>query len=300
LLALRGVPTIDSKGLLTQFRAHLVDTGLSPATVVNYMADLRAFWRWSEKARDAEVSPFGLEPPDIEEYCAFLRDGRNQAPATVNRRLQALRKFFKFAMEQGWTRTNPAEDVALLSEAVSQRSRFLTPSDVARLLDAVRNGRRRWADRDWAIMQAFLGAGLKLSELTQLLLKDVHLDLEQPCLDVRNTAGEPDRCVPLDSQVCDAMRAYAAVRRSVRGVQHFFVNRDGRPLSTRSVQRLLRHYARTAQLSDLTTQALRYLYARKAFEKSQDPETVARLLGHRHLATTVRYLRPSPTQRAGE
>ena len=78
-----------------------------------------------------------------------------------------------------------------------------------------------------------------------------------------------------------------------RGVEHVFVNRDGNPLSTRSVQRLLHHYARKADLPGLTTQALRYQYATKVYQNSDDLETVAHLLGHRHLATTIRYLRPS-------
>jgi integrase/recombinase XerC len=289
------VTTIDSKGLSAQFKAHLVASGLSSTTVINYMADLRAFLRWSEETRGSEASPFDLEPSDIQEYCIFLRDGLGRAPATVNRRIQALRKFYKFAVEQGWASTNPADEVALLSETVSTRSRGLSPDDVSRLMQVVRGGRRRWADRDWAILQTFLGAGLKLSELTQLLQADVHTDRDAPCLDVRDAAGQPARCVPLDAEVRDALQAYQASRRAAPNVEHFFVNRDGRPISTRSVQRLLRHYARTAELSELTTQSLRYLYARKAYDDSQNPETVARLLGHRHLATTVRYLRPSPT-----
>lgn len=233
-------------------------------------------------------------PSDIDEYCLFLKQSKNHAPATVNRRLQALRKFYHLAVENGWTENNPAEQVSLLSETVSQRSRFLTEDDVDRLEGAVQKGRRRWVARDWAIMHAFLGAGLKLSELTQLRVTDVHIEESESWLGVRDTAGVPDRIVPLDAQTGEAFASYLADRRALPGVEHLFVNRDGRPLSTRSVQRLLRHYARVAQLSELTTQALRYLYARKAYETSQDPETVARLLGHRHLATTIRYLRPGP------
>lgn len=266
---------------------------------MNYLADLRAFLRWAEQARGSGVSPFQLTPPDIEEYCVFLKQGKKHAPATVNRRLQALRKFYHLAMEQGWAEGNPADQVSLLSETVSQRSRFLTTDDVERLEDAVQKGRRRWVARDWAIMQAFLGAGLKLSELTQLRVADVHIQEPEPWLEVRDTTGVPDRTVPLDAQASEALAAYLASRRAVPGVEHLFTNRDGRPLSTRSVQRLLRHYARAAQLSELTTQALRYLFARKAYETSQDPEAVARLLGHRHLATTIRYLRPSPAPGEG-
>ena len=82
-------------------------------------------------------------------------------------------------------------------------------------------------------------------------------------------------------------------RRAAPGVRHVCVNRDGKPLSTRSIQRLLRRYAKAAGLDGLTTQALRYTYARKVYDKSGDVRTVARRLGHRHLATTIRYLRSS-------
>lgn len=286
-----GVGIINGKELLEQFRAHLLDTALASATVVNYMADLRAFLRWSDRCKGAGVSPFELDAADIQAYCVFLQETRQHAPATVNRRLQALRKFYHFAMTQGWAGANPADDVGLLSETVSERSRFLTSRDVSHLLAVVQHSHRRWADRDWAIIQAFLGAGLKLSELTQLAIDDVHLNGTEPCLYVRGV-GEPDRMVPLEPEVCQALRSYLPTRQAAEGVDAFFLNRDGNPLSMRSVQRLLRHYARAAGLNDLTTQALRYIYARRAYEDCHDAETVARLLGHRHLATTIRYLRP--------
>jgi integrase/recombinase XerC len=125
-----------------------------------------------------------------------------------------------------------------------------------------------------------------------LRLVDVYLDADPPCFEVCSTPGEPGRTVPLEPEVCEALHAYLPTRRATPGVDRLFVNRDGNPLSTRSVQRLLRHYAQEAGLDNLTTQALRYVYARKAYERSGDLRAVARLLGHRHLATTIRYLRP--------
>jgi integrase/recombinase XerD len=242
----------------------------------------------------AEVSPFELDESDIEAYCVYLRSTKNHAPATVNRRLQALRKFYGFAIAQGWTTSNPADGVSLLSESASERSRFLTPEDVSRLLATVRSGRSRWADRDWAVMQVFLGAGLKLSELTRLRLDDLHLDDDQPYLDVRGVSDERVRAVPLDDAPFEALQTYLGGRKAAPGVDHAFTNRDGNPLSTRSVQRLLHHYAEAADVEGLTTQALRYEYARRIYEDCDDLDTVARLLGHRHLATTIRYLRPGP------
>ncbi len=257
------------------------------------MADLRAFLRWSRKTRGSAASSLDCRAADIEAYCLYLQDSQEHAPATVNRRLQALRKFYSHAQDQGWTGANPAAEVSLLGEMVSKRSRFLTAADVSRLLAAVQQGRPRFLARDWGLFQVFLGAGLKLSELIMLQVDDVFVEGSEPTLQVRGASGERERTIPLDSEVADALRSYLEERAAAPGVTHLFVNRDGNPLSARSVQRLLHHYAEKAGLQGLTSQAMRYQYARKVYEKSGDLEAVARLLGHRHLATTIRYLRPA-------
>ncbi len=252
--------------------------------------------RWSEETRDAACSPLYLDTTDIEEFCAYLRDEKGNAPSTVNRRLQALRKFFGLAVAQGWAQSNPAEKVSLLDESVSERSRSLTQEDVGLLLKAVTESPSRQAARDLAVIQLLLGAGLKLSELTELRLDDVHLDAEHPSLDVRDALGSVSREVVLERDVQEALRDYLAVREAAQGVDHFCVNRDGNALSTRSVQRLLRHYAHAAELDSLTTQSLRYVYATRIYESCGDLRMVADSLGHRHLATTIRYLQPRSEQ----
>lgn len=284
---------IDSNGLLEKFEAHLTSSALAPATVANYMADLRAFLRWSEETIDSACSPLYRDKADIEEFCSYLRETKGQAPSTINRRIQALRKFYGLATAEGWMEDNPAEEVSLLREDVSDRSRSLTPEDVSRLLAAVRQSSSRRASRDWVVIHLLLKAGLKLGELTELLLADVHLDAGQPYLIVRGKNEDPARRVPLEADTCRALADYMPKRRAAPGVRHVCVNRDGKPLSTRSIQRLLRRYAKAAGLDGLTTQALRYIYARKVYDKSGDVKTVARRLGHRHLATTIRYLRIS-------
>jgi len=283
---------ISSSDVLEQFEAYLSSSALAPATIVNYLADLRAFLRWKEETRDAGCSPLCLEPTDIEDFCSYLRE-RGHAPSTINRRIQALRKFYNLAVSQGGMETNPADAVSLLDECASKRSRSLTPEDVDRLLAAVRRDHSRQAARDLAVIQLLLGAGLKLGELTELRLADVHLNTSQHYLCTFDASGDSSREVLLEDEVCAALRSYLPVRHAAPGVDNLCVNRDGNPLSTRSVQRLLHHYAQEAGLDGLTTQALRYVYARKMYENSGDLKTVGRYLGHRHLATTIRYLRPS-------
>ncbi len=288
-----GVGTINSNGLADTFEAHLSSLELAPATVANYLADLRAFLRWCEKTNVEAVSPFSLGSSDIDGFCAYLQEVKGQAPATVNRRIQALRKFYALAVESGWAGSNPAEEVSLRGESASERSRSLTPGDVEKLLAAVEGSQSQRAARDRAVVQLLLKAGLKLGELTELRLEDVILEAEQPHLEVRGLNGDLSRTIPLDKEAYAAVSKYLDIREAAPGVESLCVNRDGNPLSTRSVQRLLHHYAQAAGLEGLTTQALRYLYAREVYEQSGDLKTVASHLGHRHLATTIRYLRPS-------
>lgn len=252
--------------------------------------------RWSERTRGADTSPFALDVLDIQAYCSYLQDTKNHVPATVNRRLQALRKFYDFSIARGWIPTNPASEVQLLGEVVSGRTRSLTSADVDRLLAAVRRAPVRRVDRDWAIVLVLIGTGLKLGELAELRMADVHLDADPPYLCVHNTPGEPGRTVPLEAEVCQALGDYLPSRQAAQGVDRLFVNRDGNLLSTRSIQRLLRRYARAAGLDNLTTQSLRYMYARKVYESCGDLKMVSDRLGHRHLATTIRYLDPDSLQ----
>jgi len=288
------VDIINGNGLLDRFEAHLLEAALAPATVANYMADLRAFLRWSEETLGGESSPLDLDVRDIEAFCSYLQRTKGNAPTTVNRRIQALRKFYSVAIDAGWTDCNPAEPVSLRKERVSKRSRSLTKKDVDRLLDAVKSGHPRRVARDWAVIQLLLNAGLKLGELTELEMDDLCLygDCE-PYLRVQDHDGGEAREVPLDADVCEALDTYLQRRKAAPGVTHVCVNRDGQPLSRRSIQRLLRRYARAAGLDGLTTQALRFVYAKRIYTRSGDVKTVARHLGHRHLATTIRYLRSS-------
>ena len=70
---LNGVVAINSYRLLEQFEQHLVGAALAPATVVNYLADLRAFLRWSEKTYEGQRSSLlSLNVADIEAYCSHL------------------------------------------------------------------------------------------------------------------------------------------------------------------------------------------------------------------------------------
>jgi len=97
------------------------------------------------------------------------------------------------------------------------------------------------------------------------------------------------RCLTLGSESCASLRAYMRVRASVPGAERLFVSRQGRPLSVRTVQRLVSGYSQVAGLEGVSARTLRYTFAHDALE-ARNLSEVARMLGLRDATSVQRYL----------
>ncbi len=288
--------------LFTQFEEYLMRSGLASTTIVNYLADLRTFARWYADVKDLPCSLLELTPDDVREYRRRMQINEGWTPATVNRRLQAVRKFYSFAMETGLTGNNPASGVRLipLSESGGSNSpRALNPEEVDSLLEAVQGGRPSLVKRDYAIIQLLLQTGIRLGELTSLRLSDVQLwDDGQGLLLVAGGNDNRSRQIPLDALACAALRDYLDVRPLLRpgsaqasdGADSLFLSQGGGCISRRTVQRLVSVYAKAAGLEDVSAHVLRHTFAVSTLADTEDISLVSRLLGHRCLETTAKYL----------
>lgn len=277
--------------LFTRFEEHLARLALASTTIVNYLADLKTFARWHADAKGAAYSLLELTPDDIREYRCHMQTNEEWAPATINRRLQAVRKFYGFAMETGLTESNPASEVQLIPRPGPNLPRALTPEEVTSLLQAVQGGRPSLVKRDYAIIQLLLQTGIKLGELTRLRLSDVQLQGDgEGSLLVGEGDGNKGRQVPLSSLACAALRDYLRVRPPSASTENLFLSQEGSCISRRTVQRLIRVYTKAAGLEDVSAHVLRHTFAVSTLEDTDDLSLVARLLGHRCLETTAKYL----------
>ena len=273
--------------LLARFEEYLVKLGLSQATVVNYLADMRGVARWCiESGRGCSL--LNLTTDDVRAYCRYLRVGRGLSPATVNRHLQAIRKFCDFARQANMIEGNPAADVRPIQVPPASR-RALDADQVARLLEAIRAGRPSLIRRDHAIIQLFLQTGIKVGELTELQLTDIELTDGRSTLTVMGNGGNSHRRIPLNAPACQALQEYLRVRPPSPGVKHLFLSQEGNSISARTVQRLINVYTRAAGLTGVSAHTLRYTFATSMLEETGDVATVANLLGHRSIETTLRY-----------
>jgi site-specific recombinase XerD len=168
-----------------------------------------------------------------------------------------------------------------------------------RLLEAAGQAREGLACRDGAILLLLMETGLKVGELVEIRVSDLQLEgeaspeLRGTLLVGQNGSG---RRLSLRSRVCQALEACLEMRalkpaREENGEDgHLFVNRQGQPLSVRSVQRLVSRYAQQAGLEGVSTRTLRHTFARRVLRRDLEPVQVARMLGLRDVSGVRRYL----------
>ena len=274
-------------GEVAQFLDHLAYArGLAANTRAAYGTDLAAFSRFL--GTQGVASARRVERRHLVEFLAAEK-GRGLAPATLARRLVTLKVFFGWLQTEGLLDGNVA--AALASPKLWQNlPGTLTPGAVAQLLGAA-SGESPYACRDRAWLELLYACGLRVSELADLRLEDLHLDEGF----IRCTGkGNRQRVVPLGSAAAAAVRRYLAEARPLlardRGDEHLFLSRRGRRLSRQMLWRLVGHYARAASVRDhVHPHLLRHCFASHLLANGAQLRAIQEMLGHADIATTQIY-----------
>jgi site-specific recombinase XerD len=250
----------------------LFAAGVSDATRRAYRADLRDFAEWyGEQA---------LEQVDVRvlaDYIADLgraRPGGKLAPATIARRLAAVRSLLRFSLGP-----DHVPDASLAPRRPQRLPDAPKQSEVDELLAALGNGGSPLTLRNRALFELVYSAGLRSAEAVGLDLGDV--DFEQERVHVRRGKGAKERVVPLGEEAAHWVARY--LREARPSLSHgseraLFLSSRGRRLDTSRLRRILPHPHR-----------LRHAFATHLLEGGADLRVIQELLGHSSLSTTQAY-----------
>jgi integrase/recombinase XerC len=280
----------------------------SPHTIRSYDTDLAQFLTFLTPPGTAMPNPQDITHLMIREFMAHLHDLQLEK-SSIARKLAAIRSFFKFAVREGLVVRNPARMVAT-PKLPKRIPSVLSAEDLNAFLDGVvagparGSGRGRRASeydegrlmvkRDRAILEMLYASGLRVSELTGLNLDD--MDRKELMLRVRGK-GNKERIVPFGGKAEQSLEAYQSLRQEIlrkaggRGDrQAVFLNHLGTRLTQRSVARIVKKYARLANVNwDLHPHSLRHAFATHLLADGADLRAIQELLGHSSLSTTQRY-----------
>jgi integrase/recombinase XerC len=268
---------------LTRFLHHLVEHERAPLTIAGYRRDLLAFTAWYQKHFHERPVPAQLLPEELREYKAHLRDDQQLEPASVNRRLAALRSFLAWAQAEGIT---PEIHTPTSVAQVLPPPRWLDEKEQRALARSVA---RYGSIRDVAMVLTLLDTGIRVDEAVALRRQDLKLGERSGSLRVRQGKGRKQRTIPLGLRVRDALREYLATREDDQDA--VFAGQRG-PLKARAIQLRLDKINRYTQLAELTPHVLRHTFGHNLAVKGVAIQVIADLMGHESLETTRRYVQP--------
>jgi len=254
----------------TAIDRFLASPALADSTRRAYASDLRGFSDWLD-ARGLTVEEVDVRV--LVDYASELGRARNGlAPATIARKLAAVRSFLRFTL--GPTRV---PDASLAPKRPQRLPEAPKREQVEELIDSV-DGDGALGLRNRALVELVYSAGLRSAEAVGLDLADV--DFEQELVRVRGKGGK-ERIVPLGEEAAHVVARYLREARPelARGANDaLFLSTRGRRLDTSTLRRLLPHPHR-----------LRHSFATHLLEGGADLRTIQELLGHSSLSTTQVY-----------
>lgn len=292
------IPFIQSEEsiskLLHSYTRYLeAERHASPYTVRNYTRDLRHFIGYLNSEK---VSTFDdVDRHRLRDYIASLQE-QGFEKTSISRKLSALRSFYAYLMQRDMISANPL--MAVSSPKLDKRlPSFLSGEEVVRLLESP-DTTTPIGQRDRAILELLYASGLRVSEISGLNVDNLNLDT----MEVRVWGkGSKERVVLIGEPAAASLNLYIREgRRRLLGGSRgeaLFVNRYGRRLSERSIQKLISKHALAVGLDKrVFPHMVRHSFATHLLDGGADLRVVQELLGHANLATTQIYTHVTQNQ----
>jgi integrase/recombinase XerC/integrase/recombinase XerD len=278
---------MDWDEALTLYDRDLRARSMAERTRKAYAVDLGQFVEWM---RETGLEPGAVRHRDVRRYGAGLSSG-GAAPATVARKLAAIRGLFDFLVRTERTGQNPAELVSS-PKREEKLPRVLTGEQTRSLLERI-PARTPLELRDRAMLELAYSCGLRCEEIVNLDAGSFDFETEQ--LRVLGK-GSKERLLPVGEPAQRALRGYLERSRHALATDPrepaLFLSKSGRRLSGSDVTRRLALWVREAALAGgISPHALRHSFATHLLEGGADLRTIQELLGHASISTTQVYTR---------
>lgn len=253
----------------------------SANTICSYIRDIRQFTEW------LETDILDATQLNISNYLHFLeQDGRSAA--TVSRTLASLRNFYAYLVSSGFCEKTPVTDIRI-NRGEKKLPQILTGREIELLLaQPVCVDAKGY--RDKAMLEVMYATGIRVSELVDLDLDDVNLDLGV----IKCTTAKKSRVIPLYPAALRALLIYIRdIRESMLTSSNesaLFVNVNGARMSRQGFWKILKHYQATAHIDkEITPHILRHSFAVHLLENGADLGSLQELMGHCDISSTQMY-----------
>lgn len=265
------------------------ERGYSKNTVTAYLKDLAEFEAFLQEnggfsgwdkvqTRDAEI---------------FLQNLASQSLArtTQSRKMSSLRSFYNFLIKRKLITQDPMQTVSLRL-GQKRLPQFFYEKQVKQVLDQLRQNSDDLSKRNLALFELFYATGMRLSEISNLILDQIDFDLK---LILVHGKGNKDRYVPFSDSIDKALKAYLDQSRkdllkTNSDNNYVFLNDQGKKLTSRGIEYVMQKVFNKAGIpGKVHPHMLRHTFATQMLNNGADLRSVQELLGHESLSTTQIY-----------
>ena len=264
----------------------IVEKGLSRNTLAAYLSDLRRFKDFIQQTQPPSFQ--NLTPGRITDYLASRRE-QGVAARTLARELVAIKTLYRFLREAGTLAVDPTEQISTPQQRQALPD-VLSLEEVEQLLEVPDAG-TPLGRRDAAMLEVLYATGLRVSELVELSLGDVHAAIG--CIKVRGKGGK-ERLVPMGEVAAGRVEDYVLTGRpdlaKGRQATALFINRSARGLTRQALWKIVKKYVQQVAIhKSISPHTLRHSFATHLLAGGADLRSLQDMLGHVDISTTQIY-----------
>ena len=258
----------------------------SDNTVSSYMRDIRQFSGWMQQNGEGEL--LDATQMNISSYLSFLQD-LGKSGATASRSLASLKNFYAYLVSAGILEESPVSSEIHVNRGEKKLPQILTGKEIELLLSQPCCVDTK-GYRDKAMLEVMYATGIRVTELIDLNVDDVNLELGM----LKCSGSKKSRAIPLYPA---ALRALTVYMHEVRMLMvddpeenALFVNVNGSRMSRQGFWKILKYYQAKAGIEkDITPHTLRHSFAVHLLENGADLGSLQELMGHSDISSTQVY-----------
>ena len=277
-----GINNVNFKDKADLFTKDLEAKNRSESTVIAYAKDIEQLLNYFSKIGINSLDKVTIE--DLEGYRQNLQDN-NYTPKSVSRKINSTRTFFRYLLDHGYIPDNVSEKLAhprfeLKPPRVLSEMEYRALRDVSRV-----------DIRLYSIVEILLQTGIRVGELAALSIEDIRKskDGKIDFLYIKAAGSHPSRKVPLNKSAKKALDDYILVRPETED-DTVFVTKNGRPLLVRNIRTAIDKSFERAGIKNAKVNDLRNTFIAHHLANGVGLPTVSKLVGHKRLSTTEKYL----------
>ncbi len=258
----------------------------SSNTISSYLRDIRQFSNWLQQ--HGAVDLLSATQQNIRAYLDYLQE-QGRSGSTVSRVLASLKNFYAYAISSGFLECSPVTAELHVDRGEKKLPQILSGKEVELLLSQPSCNDAK-GFRDKAMLEVMYATGIRVTELIDLNVEDVNLELGI----LKCNSAKKSRTIPLYPAALRALTVYIKEVRMLMvsdpAERALFVNVGGARMSRQGFWKILKHYQATAGIEkEITPHTLRHSFAVHLLENGADLGSLQELMGHSDISSTQVY-----------